>query len=460
MVRPTVDPCWRRWTLTGSPASKQARALRRAAGDLAAHRYDLAAGPLLRARLEVRLPEHRWHLLLGMHHIVCDNTSWSILLDEVATRYAHHATGVDGPLTPLPVPFADYARHQRDSSPFPQAVEPHLTYWRERLGTHRRCWSCSPTTRVPRSARRRRVPVAAARHRPRCCRTGAGPRRSHHPFAVLLAGFAALLHTESGQSDLVLGVPTAGREQAELAPLIGCFADLLPLRVDVAGRPTFRQLVARAYRTAREAYRRRGFRPWCWSRRAARQTAHHPLFQCVLNVIIDGPDEVPEFAGLTATGVEVPSVGVDFELFLSLTWQGEELHADLAYRADLLNRSGWSGCWPGWGVARRRDAATGRADHRRDATRGDPAATRAGDAPPGGRRHRRAARAGRDRPLLDAAARPAVHPRPASVRGAAAAAARPGGRPGDHRAGPQRAGAALGRPAGARPARRGGRRPA
>ncbi|MFG3555886.1 condensation domain-containing protein [Micromonospora sp. NPDC047557] len=336
VVRPHVDPWLETQDLTGLPATKQARALRRAAAELAAHRYDLAAGPLVRARL-VRLPEQRWHLLLGMHHIVCDNTSWSILLDDLAARYAHHATGVDRPLPPMPVQFADYARHQRDwlaSS----AVEPHLAYWRERLADAPPLLDL-PTDH-PRPAERSDVAGYQAQ------RLGAGLGTAVRelaraegvtPFAVLLAGFAALLHTESGQPDLVLGVPTAGRERAELAPLIGCFADLLPLRMDVGGRPTFRQLVTRAYRTAREAYRHQGlpFATIVEALRLPRQAAYHPLFQCVLNVL-DGADELPEFAGLAATPVEVPSVGVDFDLFLSVTWQGDDLHADLAYRADLF----------------------------------------------------------------------------------------------------------------------------
>ncbi|MET8118319.1 condensation domain-containing protein [Micromonospora sp. NPDC005189] len=336
VVRPHVDPWLETLDLTSLPTTKQARALRRAAGELAAHRYDLAAGPLVRSRL-VRLPDQRWHLLLGMHHIVCDNTSWSILLDEVATRYAHHTTGADGRLAPLPVQFVDYAHHQRDWLTS-TAVEPHLTYWRERLRD-------APTllelpTDHPRPEER--SDVAGYQAQRLATGLGAAVRELARaegvtPFAVLLAGFAALLHSESAQSDLVLGVPTAGRERAELAPLIGCFADLLPLRVDVAGRPTFRQLVARAYRTAREAYRHQGlpFASIVEALGLPRQAAHHPLFQCVLNVI-DGPDELPEFAGLTATGVDVPSVGVDFDLFLSVTWQGDELHADLAYRADLF----------------------------------------------------------------------------------------------------------------------------
>ncbi|MFC7711330.1 condensation domain-containing protein [Micromonospora lupini] len=336
VVRPHVDPWLETLDLTGLPAAKQARALRRAAAELAAHRYDLAAGPLVRARL-LRLPDQRWHLLLGMHHIVCDNTSWSILLDDLAARYAHHATGVDRPLPPLPVQFADYARHQRDwlaSS----AVEPHLTYWRERLG------DAPPLLDLPTDHPRpeERSDVAGYQAQRLGAGLGAAVRELARaegvtPFAVLLAGFAALLHTESGQPDLVLGAPTAGRERAELAPLIGCFADLLPLRMDVGGRPTFRQLVTRAYRTAREAYRHQGlpFATIVEALRLPRQAAYHPLFQCVLNVL-DGADELPEFAGLAATPVDVPSVGVDFDLFLSVTWQGDDLHADLAYRADLF----------------------------------------------------------------------------------------------------------------------------
>ncbi|MET8087366.1 condensation domain-containing protein [Micromonospora sp. NPDC005237] len=336
VVRPHVDPWLETLDLTGLPAAKQARALRRAAAELAAHRYDLAAGPLVRARL-LRLPEQRWHLLLGMHHIVCDNTSWSILLDDLAARYAHHATGVDRPLPPLPVQFADYARHQRDWLAS-TAVEPHLAYWRERLA------DAPPLLDLPTDHPRPAERSDVAGYQAQRLGTGLGAAvrelaraEGVTPFAVLLAGFAALLHTESGQPDLVLGVPTAGRERAELASLIGCFADLLPLRVDVGGRPTFRQLVTRAYRTAREAYRHQGlpFATIAEALRLPRQAAYHPLFQCVLNVL-DGADELPEFAGLAATPVEVPSVGVDFDLFLSVTWQGDDLHADLAYRADLF----------------------------------------------------------------------------------------------------------------------------
>ncbi|MDZ5443045.1 condensation domain-containing protein [Micromonospora sp. 4G57] len=336
VVHPHLDPWVEPLDLTDLPAAKQARALRRAVTGHAAHRYDLAAGPLLRARL-VRLPEGRHQLLLGMHHIVCDNTSWSVLLADLAARYAYHVTGAGGELPPLPAQFADYARHQRDWLASP-AVEPHLAYWRDRLR------DAPPLLELPTDHARpqERSDVAGYQSQGLPAGLGAAVRELARaegvtPFAVLLAGFAALLHRESGQTDLVLGVPTAGRDRAELAPLVGCFADLLPLRVDVAGRPAFRQLVGRAYRTAREAYRHQGvpFATIVEALRLPRQTAYHPLFQCVLNVI-DGADDLPEFPGLAASPVDVPSVGVDFDLFLSLTWQGEELHADLAYSADLF----------------------------------------------------------------------------------------------------------------------------
>ncbi|KKK07560.1 condensation domain-containing protein [Micromonospora sp. HK10] len=331
-----LDPWQEPLDLTALPDGRQARALRRAVTAHAAHRYHLAAGPLLLARL-VRLAPQRHQLLLGMHHIVCDNTSWSIVLADLAARYGHHTTGAGGELPPLPVQFTDYARHQRDWLAS-TAVEPHLAYWRERLR------DAPPLLALPTDHPRgeERSDVAGYRSQRLPAGVGAAVRELARaegvtPFAVLLAGFAALLHAESGQPDLVLGVPTAGRDRAELAGLVGCFADLLPLRVDVAGRPTFRQLVGRAYRSAREAYRHQGvpFATVVEALRLPRQTAYHPLFQCVLNVI-DGADELPEFAGLAAAPVDVPSVGVDFDLFLSLTWQDGELHADLAYSADLF----------------------------------------------------------------------------------------------------------------------------
>ncbi|MEV0804951.1 condensation domain-containing protein [Micromonospora sp. NPDC050200] len=336
VVHDHLDPWLEPLDLANVPAAKQARTLRRAVTGLAAHRYDLATGPLLVARL-VRLPDRRHQLLLGMHHIVCDNTSWSVLLTELAAGYARRVTGVGDPLPPLPVQFTDYARHQRDWLASP-AVEPHLAYWRERLA------DAPPLLELPTDHPRpeERSDVAGYQSRRLPAGLGTAVRELARadgvtPFAVLLAGFAALLHRESGQADLVLGVPTAGRERAELAPLVGCFADLLPLRVEVAGRPTFRQLVARAYRVARDAYQHQGlpFGTIVEALRLPRQAAYHPLFQCVLNVI-DLPDDLPEFPGLDASPVEVPSVGVDFDLFLSLTWQDEELHADLAYSADLF----------------------------------------------------------------------------------------------------------------------------
>ncbi|MFE9692986.1 condensation domain-containing protein [Micromonospora sp. NPDC005806] len=336
VVHPHLDPWVDPLDLTALSDAKQARALRRAVTTHAAHRYDLATGPLLRVR-PVRLAAGQHQLLLGMHHIVCDNTSWSIVLAELAARYAHHTTGSGEPLPPLPAQFGDYARHQRDWLASP-AVEPHLAYWRERLR------DAPPLLELPTDHPRpeERSDVAGYHAQRLPAGLGAAARELARaegvtPFAVLLAGFAALLHAESGQPDLVVGVPTAGRDRAELAPLVGCFADLLPLRVDVAGRPTFRQLVGRAYRSAREAYRHQGvpFATVVEALRLPRQAAYHPLFQCVLNVI-DGADELPDFAGLAASALDVPSVGVDFDLFLSLTWQDGELHADLAYRADLF----------------------------------------------------------------------------------------------------------------------------
>src|SRR5439155_15036970 len=69
--------------------------------------------------------------------------------------------------------------------------------------------------------------------------------------------------------------------------------------------------------------------------RLRRDPSRHPLFQCVFN-LIDLADETPQFAGVEVTPVELGAPGIDFDLFLTLSWQGDDLHADLAYSADLF----------------------------------------------------------------------------------------------------------------------------
>ena len=325
--------------LSGLHGRELDRAVRREHQAHLAHVYDLDAGPLLQARV-LRLAAEEHHLLVGMHHIICDNTSWSVFLEELAASYNAFATGASSPLEAPPTRFTDFAFHQRawlESA----AAEPHVAYWRERL---RDIPVLELTTDHARPATRSDV----AGHHAGMLPTGLGAAvrelaraEGVSPFAVLSTAFGLLLRRESGASDLVIGVPTAGRERPELERVIGCFTDLLPLRMDLSAGLSFRQLVQRAHTASLEGYRHQSvpFAEIVDALRLPRDPSRHPVFDCVFN-LIDLPDDAPGFAGLDVTPFDLGSAGVDFDLFLTLSWSGDELHADLAYSADLFTPEG------------------------------------------------------------------------------------------------------------------------
>lgn len=329
------DPWLPDLDLADEPDRDRAIALRTALRRHARHPFDLATGPLLVARL-VRTGEAEHHLLLGMHHIVCDNSSWGILLDELAARYA----GRD-----LPAPaarFADYAAWQHDRLSGDE-LTPHVDYWRGRLvgappltgppTDHPR-----PATASDRAGRSRDlVPAGRVETLRELCRA-----EGVTPFAALLAAFGVLLSRRGGQTDLVVGVPSAGRSHPQTQTMVGCFTDLLPFRLDLSGRPSFRALARRVHRTVTEAYHHADvpFATIVEALRLPRDPASHPVFQSVFNLAELAP---PAFADLDVELLDVPTSGIDFDLFLTLSWEGDGLDALLEYRADLFTPEGADG---------------------------------------------------------------------------------------------------------------------
>ncbi|MGX7829148.1 condensation domain-containing protein [Actinokineospora sp. 24-640] len=291
-----------------------------------AHHYDLARGPLLRVRL-LRTAEDEHHLLLGMHHIICDNSSWGVLLAELSAGYA--GRGAD--LPPLPVQFADYAAWQRELLT-ESAMAPHVAYWRERL-------SDAPALFTTRRGPNRTERVTA--HVPDTVATavrGLAMAEGVTPFTALLAAYALLLTRQSGQSDVTLSVPQAGRPRPELEHLIGCFTDLLPVRVDLAGRPTFRQAVQRVHRAVVAGYQHLDlpFSSLVDAMRLPRGNGRHPVFQCAFNVA-DLPEDALSWPGLDLVPVDTPVTALDFDLFLTLTAEDGGLAAVMEHTAGLFD---------------------------------------------------------------------------------------------------------------------------
>jgi len=233
--------------LADLPAGERERRVRELAGGEARRPFVLASEPLLRARLLV-LGADDHVLLLTLHHIVCDDGSIDVLLREAAELYQAQRAGRQARLQELPVQYADYAVWQRQWLRG-TVLEEKLAYWKGHLGEE------PPVLRLPTDRPRPAVQTFRGATRPfalpaplsAAVRTAASAR-GNTLFLTLLAAYATVLHRSSGQEDLVVGCAAANRHRAELEGLIGCFVNILPLRLDLAGDPTYGDLLERVRR--------------------------------------------------------------------------------------------------------------------------------------------------------------------------------------------------------------------
>jgi amino acid adenylation domain-containing protein len=214
--------------------------------------FDLSRGPLLRAKL-VRASATDHVLLLTMHHIVSDGRSMDVLVRELTTAYAALARGETPVLPALPVQYADYAAWQRGWLTAAVA-ERQLDYWRRQLA------GVAPLGLSPDRVR----PAVLARVGARVevqvpAEVGAalgalGQTEGATLFMVLAASFQVVLARHTGQEDIALGTAVANRDRAELEPLIGFFVNQVVLRTDLAGDPSFREVVRRVRQVCLDAY--------------------------------------------------------------------------------------------------------------------------------------------------------------------------------------------------------------
>ncbi|HLL48705.1 MAG TPA: condensation domain-containing protein, partial [Longimicrobiaceae bacterium] len=210
--------------------------------------FDLARGPLLRARV-LRLAGDEHVLTLVMHHIASDGWSISVLFRELTLLYRAHLDGTPAPLPELPIQYADYAVWQRDHLSG-EVLERQLGYWRERLAGAPAVLEL-PTDRPRPAVQSYRGALQRLEVEPRVAEALRVLARGEGTtfFVVLLAGFQALLSRYSGQEDICVGTPVAGRNRVELEGLIGFFVNTLVIRTDLSGDPTFHELLGQARAT-------------------------------------------------------------------------------------------------------------------------------------------------------------------------------------------------------------------
>ncbi|HYO72163.1 MAG TPA: amino acid adenylation domain-containing protein, partial [Archangium sp.] len=323
--------------LSGLGVDEQEAEVHRLAEREALRPFALAEGPLLRTVL-LRLGDTAHVLLLTVHHIVTDGWSTGLFVRELAALYAAFTRGEPSPLAELPLQYADYARWQREWLKG-EVLEAQLAYWRRQLA------GSPPVLNLPLDRPRAEEPEFHVGTRPfslpeeRLARLEAlGRREGCSLFMVLLAGFQAALAHWSGQEDVVVGTPVAGRTRAEVEGLIGFFVNTLVLRTQVGGAPTFRELLARVREVALGAYAHQEvpFEKLVEALRPVRDVRYTPLFQVMFSLrnLPRAPLELP---GLTLTGIETVTGSSKFDLSLSLEEGEGGVRGQLLYNARLFD---------------------------------------------------------------------------------------------------------------------------
>ena len=312
-------------------------AAQRLAAAEAATAFDLGRAPLVRARL-LRLAAAEQMLIVVFHHIVSDGWSLGVFVRELGALYEAYRSGQESPLAELELQYADYAQWQRERLRGAElGVE--LEYWRERLGGAQEPLALA-TDRV-----RPSVPQYAGATQTWALGRELTERlrelsRSQEAtlFMTLLAGLQTLLWRYTGQEEISVGTPVAGRLRSETEGLIGFFVNTLVLRTELQGAPSFVELLGRVREVCLGAYQHQElpFEQLVQALQPEREVSRTPLFQVML-VLQNMPLPPVELSGLTAKILTIDSGEAKFELSLYLRETAEGLTGIIEYQTALFD---------------------------------------------------------------------------------------------------------------------------
>ncbi len=328
--------------LCGLSEDQRDEAVREAASVEVRRPFRLDQDRPIRARL-LRLSEQEHVLLVTLHHIAADAWSMTLLANEIAVFYqakVRQAADIADALPPLPVQYADFARWQRRWLQGP-VLDAHWAYWKQRLGVN------PPILKLPTDRPRPAVQTfRGGRHLFTVPTEYADQLRALSRkegvtlFMSLLAAFNVLLFRTTGQMDILIGTDVANRNREETENLIGFFVNLLPLRSDLSGNPTFLELLGQVRRTALEAYAHQDlpFEKIVEALKLKRDLGGNPLVQTLL-VLQNVPTPSMELPGLDVAALEFESEVARFDLGLFMEDAEDGLTGLWKYSTDLFDAS-------------------------------------------------------------------------------------------------------------------------
>jgi amino acid adenylation domain-containing protein len=332
-----------RLDLRGLPAAAREETLRRALREEGARPFDLARGPVSRfllVDLTSEASEDRV-LLVTIHHIATDGWSMSIFFRELAALYADFAAGRPASLPEPTLRYADWAAWQRRALAS-GALDAQIDSWRRELAD-------LPVLELPADHPRAQVQTSAAEDRGALRPValpaellspfrGAAWGGGITPFTVLLGGYLALLARLSGQDDLAVGIPAAGRRGLQTEELIGFFVNTLVLRSKTGDDPGFAALLGRVRDSVLAAQGRQDvpLDRLVEELQPDRSAGLSPFFQ-VMFTYLANPLAPVAMPGIDLTLVDVEAETAKYDLTLSVYDGGESLRAWLEYRTSRFD---------------------------------------------------------------------------------------------------------------------------
>jgi amino acid adenylation domain-containing protein len=306
--------------------------------DEARRPFNLETGPLIRATL-LQSDDEDYLLVFCMHHIVSDGWSINVLIWETSVLYAAFAAGQPSPLLELPIQYSDFASWQRQWLEGP-AREYHLDYWMRQLEGCQQVLDL-PTDR-PRPAIQTYQGAEIAFELPAdlvAALRVLSQREQATLFMTLLAAFQVLLYRYSEQEDIIVGSPIANRNFVELEGLIGFFVNMLPLRTNLSGNPTFVELLARVREVTLEAYAHQDlpFEQIVEKLQPERDLVRTPLVQVVCS-LDNAPDSSLTLVDLSINQLPIYTGTAMFDLILGLVDRKQALTGSVLYSTDLFEQ--------------------------------------------------------------------------------------------------------------------------
>ena len=302
--------------------------------------FDLTDAPLFRAKL-LRFDRDDHVLVTAAHHIVTDGWSMNVFFRDLGIAYRALSHGEPLSLPALPIQYADFAVWQREWLSG-ERIEKQLAYWMHKLGGDLPVFELPSVKPRPAVKTYRGTKASAVLSQTTADGLKVLSRREKVTlFVPLLAAFVALLHRHTGQDDVLIGTDVANRNRVETENLIGFFVGLLPIRVNLSGEPTSRELLQRVWDTMRQAFAHPDvpFDKLVAKLNPKRDTSRNPLVQILFN-LQNGPEYTRAFSpDFNASAFEVNSEIARFDLVLFVKEANQQIITTWNYNTDLFDEA-------------------------------------------------------------------------------------------------------------------------